>query len=103
MKFRGRLGPESHDDKSIRILNTVVTWTDEGIEYEADQKHADKIIRALGIMNKANVVTPRVEADHENNEEGDNELMEPEDAFRYRSLVARAISYLWTGCILSTP
>ena len=26
VKFRGRLGPEEHDCKSIRILNRVVTW-----------------------------------------------------------------------------
>ena len=38
VKFRGRLGPSAMDDKSIRILNRVVTWTKEGIEYEADQR-----------------------------------------------------------------
>ena len=37
VKFRGRLGPTDSDDKAIRILNRVVTWTSEGIEYEADQ------------------------------------------------------------------
>ena len=36
VKFRGRLGPEQKDDKSIRILNRVVSWTRD----EADQRHA---------------------------------------------------------------
>ena len=33
-KKRGRLGPEEGDEKSIRILNRIVTWTEEGIMYE---------------------------------------------------------------------
>ena len=49
VKFRGRLGPEDTDDKSIRILNRIATWDDEGIKYEADQRHADIIIKELGL------------------------------------------------------
>ncbi len=39
VKIRGRLGPDTADDKSIRIRIRVVGWTAEGIEYEADQRH----------------------------------------------------------------
>ena len=49
VKFRGRLGPEGTDDKAIRILNRVVTWTCDGIEYEADQRHAEIILQHLGL------------------------------------------------------
>ena len=52
VKFRGRLGPEDKDEKAIRILNRVVTWTTEGIEYEADQRHAEIIIEHLGLSLK---------------------------------------------------
>ena len=45
VKFRGRIGPGNRDDKSVRILNRIVTWTDEGIRYEADQRHPEIIIR----------------------------------------------------------
>ena len=45
IKVRGRLGPEKHDDKSIRILNRIVTWDREGILYEADQRHAEILVR----------------------------------------------------------
>ena len=38
-KFRGRIGPDIGDDKSIRILNRIVTWCPDGIKYEADQRH----------------------------------------------------------------
>ena len=48
VKFRGRLGADVGDDKSIRILNRVVEWTESGIKYEADQRHADLIVAKLG-------------------------------------------------------
>ena len=62
VKFRGRLGPCLDDDKSIRILNRVVSWTAAGIEYEADQRHAEIIIRDLGLDAKSKgVCTPCIE------------------------------------------
>ena len=36
IKVRGKLGPDKGNDKSITILNRCVTWTKEGIIYEAD-------------------------------------------------------------------
>ena len=30
VKFRGRIGPGEEDEESIRILNRVVTWTNDG-------------------------------------------------------------------------
>ena len=49
VKFRGRIGPGGNDDKSIRILNRIVTWNERGIAYEADQRHAEIIVRDLGL------------------------------------------------------
>ena len=40
VKFRGRIGPAKHDDKSIRLLNRVICWADSGIRYEAAQRHS---------------------------------------------------------------
>ena len=48
VKFRGRLGPCQSDQKSMRILNRVVEWSEEGIRYEADQRHAEIIVKHLG-------------------------------------------------------
>ena len=48
VKFRGRIGPGNEDNESMRILNRVVEWTEEGINYEADQRHAKIIIKHLG-------------------------------------------------------
>ena len=41
---KGVLGPDVKDDKSVRILNRIVTYSDNEIRYEADQRHAEIII-----------------------------------------------------------
>ena len=57
VKFRGRLGIGEGDDKSIRILNRIVEWGEEGIKYEADQRHAEIITRDLGLIGGKYVVS----------------------------------------------
>ena len=47
-KNRGILGPDG-DNRSVRILNRIVEWTGKGLKYEADQRHADIIVRELGL------------------------------------------------------
>ena len=54
VKFRGGLGPANSNDKSVRILSRIITWTEEGIRYEADQRHAEIIIRQLGLKGSSN-------------------------------------------------
>jgi hypothetical protein len=58
VKFRGRLGRGPKDDKAIRILNRVVEWDEEGIKYEADQRHAEIIFKDLGLAGGKSVVSP---------------------------------------------
>ena len=44
----------------IQILNRTLRWTKEGITYEADQRHAEIVIKEMN-MKKANAVsTPTV-------------------------------------------
>ena len=45
VKFRGRSGPSPGNQGSIRIVNRVVQWTNDGISYEADQRHAEIIVQ----------------------------------------------------------
>jgi hypothetical protein len=86
VKIRGRLGPEESDDKSIRILNRIVTWREDGIHYEADQRHAEMIIRHLGLRDNSNSLsTPgtRVQSDNE-------AKLGERDKTMFRAIVARA-------------
>ncbi len=57
VKFRGKIGPAPQDEKSIRILNRILTWAEDGIEYEADQRHAEIVARACD-GNKRRITTP---------------------------------------------
>ena len=49
-KYRGRIGPGDKEGKEMRILNRIVTWTDEGIRYEGDQRHVEIGLEELGLM-----------------------------------------------------
>ena len=40
----------------MRVLNRFVHWTEEGIEYEADQRHAEIIIQELGLKEESKSV-----------------------------------------------
>ena len=88
VKFRGRIGPGKDDAKDIRILNRMVTWTSQGIEYEADQRHAELIIAGCGLVgNSKPIGTPGTKLPEE---EDDEEEVSDEDQVQYRALVARA-------------
>ena len=87
VKFRGRIGPADGDLKSIRILNRVVQWTPEGLEYEADQRHAELIVQGLGLEAGGKPVsTPGCRRDPTLEDETE---LAPRDSTTYRALVAR--------------
>ncbi len=50
------LGPKECHSKQIRVINRVLTWGDEGITYEADQRHAEIIVQAMDVTKP--VTTP---------------------------------------------
>ena len=47
LKELARLGPGAQDDKEATVLNRVVRWTPEGLEYEADPRQQEKLLRDL--------------------------------------------------------
>ena len=49
LKIRGILGDEAGDDKEIVILNRTLAWTEEGLEYRADDKHVSEITKYFGL------------------------------------------------------
>ena len=44
----GRLGGDASDAQEIRVLNRIIRWTAEGLEYEADPRHAELLVSFLG-------------------------------------------------------
>ena len=49
LKELARLGPGLRDDKEAKILNRVIRWTDAGLQYEADPRQLEKMLRDLGL------------------------------------------------------
>ncbi len=43
------LGPKERHSKQVRILNRVISWEKDGINFEADQRHAEVIIKAMNV------------------------------------------------------
>ncbi len=59
MKFKDRL--ERCKPGAVTILSRIVTVTEHGLEYEADQRHAEILMRGMGIDESSKgVVTPGV-------------------------------------------
>ena len=75
--------------KETRILNRVLRVTQEGWEYEADQRHGELIIQTLAMEGAKTVVSPGEDAKAWG-EEQDQEKLGPEKASEYRGLAARA-------------
>ena len=60
LKIRGRLGENCTGPQQIRILNRIVTLTEEGLIYEADPRHVDLLSQSLGLTASNSVLTPGV-------------------------------------------
>ena len=56
LKEGARLGSGPNDDKEGRVLNRIVRWTPEGIMYEADPRHKEKLIQELS-MEESSLLT----------------------------------------------
>ena len=88
-KMRGRIGPRSTDSRECRVLNRYIRWPEgRDPEYEADPRHAQVILRDLGIEGGKEVTSPIVKRDLHN----DGEL-KGKDCTTFRSLTMRG-SYL---------
>ena len=49
LKKGGRLGPGPDDCKELTVLNRVLRWTDDGLEYEADPRQCERLLEGLGL------------------------------------------------------
>ena len=50
----GRLGPGAQDAKELTVLNRVLRYTEEGFEYEADPRQAEKLLEGLKLDSGCN-------------------------------------------------
>ena len=84
-----RLGPGKQDDKEARVLNRLVRWTNQGLEYEADPRQAEKLLRDLRLdEGTKSLGTPGVKITKD--QLAQEEELAPEKKSPYRAIVARA-------------
>ena len=43
------LGPDADECKEVRVLNRILRWTKEAIQYEADSRHVEIMLKQLDI------------------------------------------------------
>ena len=84
------LGPEEDEVEEVTILGRVVRWTDQGLEYEADPRHAEIIVNELSLKGANGVGTPGTKLPDTPNDETP---LSPIDTTSYRAISAR-INYL---------
>ena len=74
--------------QDITILNRLVTWTDVGIEMEADRRHAELVVRETGVTG-AKVTTPIVREPNDLDDEVCEDSLPSDDIPGYRSTTMR--------------
>ena len=83
-----RLGPGKDDNHEGPVLNRVVRWTSGGLEYEANPRQAEKLIRDNELQGANAVTTPGVKPlPHQLEKE---QLLSMADFTRFRGQAARA-------------
>ena len=86
MKFKGRL--EMRKPGAVRILNRIVTVANDGLEYEADQRHAEILMTDMGIdEGSKGVTTPG--SNSKGGQEVRGEVTGDRGESRYRAVAAR--------------
>ena len=68
------LGPGKEDSSQVRVLNRVLTWSTDGISYEADPRHAEVVIQELGLSEAKDVATPWTKEEGTTKEDTEEEL-----------------------------
>jgi hypothetical protein len=57
------LGPYAGQSTEITVLNRVLRWTEAGVEYEPDQRHAELIVKGMGVQDSRPLTTPGANED----------------------------------------
>ena len=85
---QSRIGPAPADGKAVRTLNRILQWTDHGLEWEADRRDSELIVRHCSLDERSKaVVTPGEKREFDDRESSPD--LTYEEAHRFRAIVAR--------------
>ena len=89
IKVRATLGPDDGDDKEVIILGRKVSWKPWGIEWEADEKHREKLMEKFGYDEKTKPLNHNGESADHQDESWEEEKLKKEEATEFRGAAAR--------------
>jgi hypothetical protein len=93
IKMRGVLGPGEGEVRQITLLGRLITWTSEGIEYEADPKHRQMVLDYFGLGEGSKEVVGVNGEKEEEEQPGDEVELVGKEATEFRAVAAR-VNYL---------
>jgi hypothetical protein len=79
--------------QELKVLNRMVSWTPLGLTLEADPRHAQEVVEALGLEKANTVATPGTAEDNKEGESDTGTMVSKTDQTRYRAVAAR-LNYL---------
>ena len=86
VKVRGLLGPDRHHEKKMTIPNRCIERKKNEIWYEANPRHAEILIRELGLKDKS-MKTPGIKTSLKEDDEDPH--LDPMTSTKYRQMIAR--------------
>ena len=75
--------------REVKILNRIIRYTASGIEYEADARHSELIIKQLGLESAKPISSPAIE--DEPRCDDDEEPLSAEYSTQYKSSILGVI------------
>ena len=96
IKVRGILGRDPNDDKEVVLLGRRIRWNDDGIEWEADPRHREKVLQHFGFGSNTKPSASNGVRDHSEESDWEREELQRDEATQYRSLAA-SINFFGAG------
>ena len=101
LKKGGRIGPGPDDVKELTVLNRVVRWTGDGVEYEADPRQCERLLEGLGLDDGCKwTATPGLKPLVEQLKE--DKLLDAEGHTEFGALAAQRNTWRGTGSTSSS-
>ena len=88
--MKGILGPDPQDADKLVILNRILMVEEGVLTYAPDPKHVKLLCEGMGLKEESKGLESPVAKEEKRNEDENDDLMEPQDASRFRALAARA-------------
>jgi hypothetical protein len=90
LKVRAVLGDGVSDDKEITILNRKLSWGEDGLKYEADEKHVEEILKYFNLSKESRGLDAPSIRESATEATEDSKPLDAKGATEFRGLAARA-------------